>query len=320
MALEAEEAVSQGIVAFFLQQGYGEELALGLAHFAVAGVQVGHMEPLGAPGMAQIAFRLGDFIGVVGESVVDAAAVEVQIFAVILHGDAGALNVPAGIANAPRRIPLQSLILKLGLGEPEDEVILVPLVGVLLHALTDADSQILLVVVIKDIITLELAGVEIHVAAGKIGVAGVQQLGDDLDIVINEAGGGLHHIRALDIQLAAVIKEGVRIILGYLHDGLVLPVSALEHLILALVSIRGQVAHVRDVHDTVDAVAGIAQELFQHVLHDIAAEVADVGEVIHRGAAGIHFHMARCVGGEFGFLMGGGVVKIHNIHPFRVFV
>ena len=43
-------------------------------------------------------------------------------------------------------------------------------------------------------------------------------------------------------------------------------------------------------------------------------------QVIHRGAAGIHFHMARCVGGEFGFLMGGGVVKIHNIHPFRVFV
>ena len=26
------------------------------------------------------------------------------------------------------------------------------------------------------------------------------------------------------------------------------------------------------------------------------------------------------VGGEFSFLMGGGVVKIHNIHPFRVFV
>ena len=79
-------------------------------------------------------------------------------------------------------------------------------------------------------------------------------------------------------------------------------------------------AYVRDVHDAVDTVPGIAQELFQHVLHDIAAEVADVGEVIHRGAAGIHFHMARCVGGEFGFLMGGGVVKIHNIHPFRVFV
>ena len=228
--------------------------------------------------------------------------------------------MPAGIAHAPGGVPLQGLILKLGLGEPEDEVVLVPLVGVLFYALTDADSQILLVVVIKDIITLELAGVEIDVAAGKIGVAGVQQLGDDLDIVINKAGGGLHHVRAFDVQLAAVIKEGIGIVLGHLHDGLVLPVSALEHLILAFVSVRGQMAHVRDVHDAVDTVPGIAQKLFQHVLHDIAAEVADVGEVIHRGAAGIHFHMAGGVGGEFSFLMGSGVVKIHNIHPFRVIV
>ena len=90
--------------------------------------------------------------------------------------------------------------------------------------------------------------------------------------------------------------------------------------ILAFIGIGGQVAYVGDVHDPVHIVAHIAQVLLQHILHDVAAEVADVGKVIHRGAAGIHFHMARCVGGEFGFLMGGGVVKIHNIHPFRVFV
>ena len=96
------------------------------------------MEPLGAPGVAQVALGLGDLVGVVGEGVVDAAAVEVQILAVVLHGDAGALNVPAGIAHAPGGIPLQGLILKLGLGEPEDEVVLVALVGVLLHALPDA--------------------------------------------------------------------------------------------------------------------------------------------------------------------------------------
>ena len=176
MALEAEEAVSQGIVAFFLQQGYGEELARGLAHLAVVGVQVGHMEPLGAPGMTQIALRLGNLVGVVGEGVVNASAVEIQILAVVLHGDAGALNMPAGIAHAPGGVPLQGLILKLGLGEPEDEVVLVPLVGVLFYALTDADSQILLVVVIKDIITLELAGVEIDVAAGKFEVLRVMPI------------------------------------------------------------------------------------------------------------------------------------------------
>ena len=174
--------------------------------------------------------------------------------------------------------------------------------------------------VIKDIITLELAGVEIDVAAGKIGVVGVQQLGDDLDIVINEAGGGLHHVRALDVQLLAVREKRVGVVFGDLHHGLVLPLRALEHLVLALVGVGGQVAHVRDVHHAVHVVAGVAQVLLQHVLHDVGAQVADVGKVVHRGAAGIHFHMAGGVGGEFSFLMGSGVVKIHNIHPFRVFV
>ena len=319
MALEAEEAVGQRVITLFLQQRDREELTLGLTHFAVAGVQVGHVEPLGAPGMAQIAFGLGNLVGVVGEGVVNAAAVEVKVFAVILHGDAGALNVPTGIAHAPRGVPLQGLVLELGLGEPEDEIVFVLFVGVLLHALTDADSQVLLIVVIEHIVALELAGVEVHVAAGKVGVAGVQQLGDDLDIVINKAGSGLHGVRPLDVQLAAVVKEGVGVVFGYLHDGLVLPVGALEHFILALVSVGGQMAYIRDVHDAVDAVAGVAQEFFQHILHDVAAEVADMGEVIHRGAAGVHFHVAGGVGGKFSLFVGSGVVEIHKYPSFQQF-
>ncbi len=37
------------------------------------------MEPVIAPFMTQIAFRLGDLIGVVGESIVNAAGVDIQI-------------------------------------------------------------------------------------------------------------------------------------------------------------------------------------------------------------------------------------------------
>ena len=37
------------------------------------------MEPVGAPGVAQIGLGLGDLVGVVGKGVVDAAAVEVQV-------------------------------------------------------------------------------------------------------------------------------------------------------------------------------------------------------------------------------------------------
>ena len=76
-----------------------------------------------------------------------------------------------GIAHAPGGIPLQGLVLKLGLGEPQHKVVLVALVRVLLHALPDAHGQILLVVVVEDIVPLQLGGVKVNVAAGHIGVA-----------------------------------------------------------------------------------------------------------------------------------------------------
>ena len=311
MALEAEEPVGQGIISLLLQQRDRQKLALGLAHLAMRGIQVVDMEPLLAPGMAQVALRLGDLVGVMGEGVVDAAAVEIQILAVVLQGNTGALDVPAGIAHTPGRVPLQCLILKLGLGEPEDEVVLAALVGVLFHALPDAHGQILLVVVVEDVVVVQLAGVEVHVTAGKIGVASVHQPGDDLDILVDAASGGLDRIGGFDVQFGAVLEEGVGIELGDLHDGLVLPLGALEHLILTGVRVGAEMAHIRDVHDPVDTVSGIAQEFLQHILHDIAAQVADMGEVVHRGAAGIHFHVAGGMGLKFLFPMGRRIVQIH---------
>ena len=273
------------------------------------------MEPVGAPGMAQVALRLGNLVGVVGEGVVHAAAVEVQVLPVVLHGDAGALDVPAGVAHTPGGVPLEGLVLKLALGEPEDEVISVALVGVLLHALPDTHGQVLLIVVVEDVVPLQLGGVKVHVAHGKIRVPRVHQLLDDPDIVADQARGGLNHVRSFDVQLPAVLKEGVGVELRNIHDGLVLPLGALEHLVLAGIGVAGEVPHIGDVHDAVHVVPGEAEVLLQHVLHDIAPEVPDVGEVVHRRAAGIHFHPAGGVGFEFFFLVGRGIIKIHKKAP-----
>ena len=114
------------------------------------------MEPRFAPLVTEVAFALGDFVGVVGEGVVDAAAVQVQILAVVLHGDAGALNVPAGIADAPGRVPFERLILELGLCKPQDEVVLVALVYDLLNALAHAYIKIVGVKVVENIVALKL--------------------------------------------------------------------------------------------------------------------------------------------------------------------
>ena len=44
-------------------------------------------------------------------------------------------------------------------------------------------------------------------------------------------------------------------------------------------------------------------------------QVADVGKVVHGGAAGVHLHMAGGVGLELLFLVGGGIIQIHNGSP-----
>ena len=48
------------------------------------------------------------------------------------------------------------------------------------------------------------------------------------------------------------------------------------------------VVHVGDVHDVVEAEAAGAQPVAQDVDESEGAEVADVGEIVDRGAAGVH--------------------------------
>src|SRR5699024_284258 len=87
VGLQAEEPVGQRVIALGLQEAHREELALGFGHLAGGGVEVVDMEPVVAPLVPQVALRLGDLVGVVGEGIVNAAAVEIQIFAQVLHGD-----------------------------------------------------------------------------------------------------------------------------------------------------------------------------------------------------------------------------------------
>ena len=62
--------------------------------------------------MAKVAFGLRNLVGVVRESIVHAAAVQVEVFSVVFHGDTGALNVPSRITDAPWRVPFERLVLE----------------------------------------------------------------------------------------------------------------------------------------------------------------------------------------------------------------
>ena len=277
-----------------------------------------NVHPIIAPVVADIALRLRDLVRMVRECVVDAAAVDVEVFAQIFERNAGAFDVPARIADAPRRIPLERLILKLGFCEPEHEVVLVALVRILLDALANADGEVFLFVLVENVVFFKLGGIEIHVSALDIGVAGVNELGNDLDIFVNAACGGLNDVGLLDVELAAVLEERVGVELCDLHDRFVLAAGALEHLVLALICVGGQMADIRDIHNALHGIARVTEVFFQHILHDIAAQIADVCKVIDRRAAGIHFDQLRVIGDKFFLFVCSRVVKIHRQVSFFV--
>ena len=126
------------------------------SHLAVIGVEMQNVHPVVAPVVTEIAFALRNLVCVMRESIVDSAAVNVKVFAEVLHGDAGALDVPSGITRAPGGFPLESLIFKLGLREPEDEIVSVALVGVLVNAFANADGEVFLVEIVEDIVLFKL--------------------------------------------------------------------------------------------------------------------------------------------------------------------
>ena len=72
-----------------------------------------NMEPVIAPLMSQVRLGLCDLIRVVREDIVYSSTMNIHVFTQVLHADAGALDMPSRISDAPRAIPLERLILKL---------------------------------------------------------------------------------------------------------------------------------------------------------------------------------------------------------------
>ncbi len=86
-----------------------------------------NVEPVAAPLVAEVRLALRYFVCVMRENVVNAAAMYIEALAEVFERNARALDVPAGISEAPRAFLFELLVLELGLGEPKDEVGLVPL-------------------------------------------------------------------------------------------------------------------------------------------------------------------------------------------------
>ena len=114
------------------------------------------MEPVITPFVTDISLALCYFVGVVRESIVNAAAMDIKVLAEIFERDCRALDVPSGISHAPRAVPFQLLRIELRLCEPKHEISLVALVSVRLNALTDAHGEVFLFKIMEHIVFFKL--------------------------------------------------------------------------------------------------------------------------------------------------------------------
>ena len=201
--------------------------------------------------------------------------------------------MPAGIPQSPGALPLQFLIRKFGAGKPENKIRLVFLVFVLLHVFPDAHLQLLLLLGGQHIVVSQAGGVKIYIVPRHIGIALFQQYLYHMYEVVDAVGGGLHHVRPFDGELAAVLHKGVGVVSGNVHDAFVLPPGAGQHFVLAGIAVARQMAHVGNIHDSLYIISHKAEIFFQHILHDITAQIPDMRIVVHRGAACIHGHLTR---------------------------
>ena len=225
--------------------------------------------------------------------------------------------MPSGIADTPGARPLELLIVELGLCEPKNEIGAVALVAVSLNALANADLEVFLVEVVESVVGFKLGCVKINISARLVSVVLLDKSLNYVNKIVNAGGCGLNNVGNADVELLAVRKEGVGIELCDLHNGFLLALCALEHLVVARVAVAGQVSDVRDVHNALDLVARVAQIAVKDVLHHISAEISDMCIVINRGAAGIYRNLALLAGLKFVAAVCQRIVEDHLFYrPF----
>ena len=263
-----------------------DEVVEALAHLlAVHGDHV-VVEPVPHEGRIVGGLGLGDLALVVGELVLQSAAVDVDGLAEVLHAHDRAFEVPAGETHPPGAGPLHDVV---GLGLlPEGEIDGVLLVRRRLDAgpgdhLVDIPAGELAV-------RFELRDVEIDRAVHLVGVALLQQRLDQLDLLDDVAAGPRADIGTNAVELVHVLEIAARVILGQLHRVLSLLPGRLGDLVLALVRIVGQMADVGDVLHVGDAVPEIAQVPHEHIETDVALGVAQMGVPVYGRPANVHPH------------------------------
>ena len=270
------------------------EVAQGLGHLFAVDIDIAVVHPVAHVVGAVGAAALGDLVLVVREDQILAATVDIDHVTQVLVDHGGAFDVPAGTATAPGGLPAGLVI---GRWLPEDEITGVALVVGHFHPRSGKH--------VFQFATGELAVVghgfhrKQHLAVGLVGVALFHQGLDHGDHFADVVGGLGNDARGFRIQRRHVFGEGSGETLGEYADVFAIFRRGLDDLVINVGDIAG-VDHFR---------IEPLQQPVQHIKHHHRAGIADMDEVIDRGAAHVEGDAVGIQRNEVVLLPGQGVVQ-----------
>ena len=244
------------------------------------------MQPVAHEGLAGGTLRLRDLIFVMREDQVLAAGMNVEGFAQLLHAHGRALDVPAGTAFTPGRLPHGAgrAIRILG-GFPEREI-----AGVIFLVFVRVDgaaipcgqagpaAHVLQVDARQPAIGRQGRNRKVHRAIADVGVAALDEARDQLDHGGDILGGAGINIRAANAERIEVRQEGLDHGRGDAANGDATLMRRSDDLVLDI----GQV------HDEADIERLPFEIAVQQVVEDKRAVIADVRRPVYGRAAGVN--------------------------------
>ena len=292
MGGENEEPQHLGIVG--LQDvANGEKVAQGFAHLLLVDVDEAIVQPVFGVGLAGRPLALGDFVFVMGEYEILAAAVDVEGLPQVGHAHGRTLDMPAGPARTPGAVP--GRFAGLG-GFPQGEVHGIALV------LPGGDACAGAHLVHVAFAQLQVVGKLLHgkvdVAVGRIGKAAIHQSLHQADDLVDMFRGLGLASRGQQAEAVHVLVEGANEFFRQFPAADAALVGALDDLVV----------HIRVVAYVVHLVAEIAQVTIDDVEHDVGAGMADVAVVVDGDSADVHADLAGLQGLEFLLASAQGVV------------
>ena len=287
---QAEQPVDEGIVAPVDKRLHPQEPARGFRHLGVSQLQEIPVHPVVCEPRAVACLGLGDLVRMVHRDMVLAAQMDVEKGAEVLGGHGRAFDVPAREPDAPGAVPLHLPLLARRAELPQGEV---GYAALLRHVDPRAGLEPFHVQAGEITVIGLFRGVEVDTVRGPVGEPLLFDTLDLPDLFGDMVGGPAPRVRLQDVQPTHVIFEDAGVVLGDLPGRLAGAPRTLLHLVLARIRVGGQVPHVGDVHHVTDLVSVERKRPAQQVAEHVRAHVADVGEIVDRGTAGVETHLVR---------------------------